>query len=110
MGACQVRKGKDYGETFDHHFVEFEYADGSRMFSQCRHIPGCFDSVSDHVHGTLRSIAMNDRTAEVKTVRKEPDRPPAQGKPRSQMDPDDLFASIRAAKPINQGEYGANST
>ena len=39
MGGCQVRKGKDYGEIFDHHCVEFEYADGSRMFSQCRHIP-----------------------------------------------------------------------
>src|SRR5215468_7039769 len=22
MGGCEVRKGKDYGETFDHHFVE----------------------------------------------------------------------------------------
>ena len=51
MGGCQVRKGKDYGETFDHHAVEFEYADGSRMFSQCRHIPGCWNSVSEHAHG-----------------------------------------------------------
>ena len=52
MGGRQVRTGKDYGEIFDHHAVEFEYADGSRMFSQCRHIPNCWDSVSEHVHGT----------------------------------------------------------
>ena len=52
MGGCQVRKGKDYGETFDHHAVEFEYADGSRMFSQCRHIPGCWNSVSEHAQGS----------------------------------------------------------
>ena len=52
MGGCQVRKGKDYGETFDHHAVEFEYADGSRMFSQCRHIPGCWNSVSEYAIGT----------------------------------------------------------
>ena len=25
MGGRQVRKGKDYGEIFDHHTVEFEY-------------------------------------------------------------------------------------
>ena len=43
--AAQVRKGKEYGEIFDHHAVEFEYADGSRMFSQCRHIPNCWNSV-----------------------------------------------------------------
>src|SRR5687767_8014471 len=30
QGGRQVRVGKDYGEIFDHHFVEFEYADGSR--------------------------------------------------------------------------------
>ncbi len=30
MGGCEVRKGKDYGEIFDHHCVEFEYADGTQ--------------------------------------------------------------------------------
>ncbi len=29
MGGRQVRKGKDNGEIFDHHFVEFEFSDGS---------------------------------------------------------------------------------
>src|SRR5678815_4291017 len=32
----------DYGEIFDHHFVEYEYADGSRLYSQCRHISDCW--------------------------------------------------------------------
>jgi predicted dehydrogenase len=52
MGGCQVRNGKDTGETFDHHCVEFTYADGSKMHSQCRHIQGCWNSVSEHVHGS----------------------------------------------------------
>ena len=43
MGGREVRKGKDYGETFDHHCVEFEYADGSHVFSQCRQMTGCWD-------------------------------------------------------------------
>ncbi len=52
MGGRQVRNGKDHGEIFDHHFVEFEYADGSRMFSQCRHIEGCMNRVSEAFQGT----------------------------------------------------------
>jgi predicted dehydrogenase len=52
MGGRQVRTGIDHGEIFDHHFVEFEYEDGSRMFSQCRHIQGCANRVSEAFHGT----------------------------------------------------------
>ena len=52
MGGRQVRNGKEHGEIFDHHFVEFEYADGSRMFSQCRHIKGCMNRVSEAFQGT----------------------------------------------------------
>ena len=52
QGGRQVRKGVDHGEIYDHHFVEFEYADGSRMLSQCRHIEGCMNRVSEGFHGT----------------------------------------------------------
>ncbi|MFK7923604.1 MAG: Gfo/Idh/MocA family protein [Bacteroidia bacterium] len=52
QGGRQVRNGKDHGEIFDHHFVEFEYADGSRMFSQCRHIKGCMNRVTESFQGT----------------------------------------------------------
>ena len=52
MGGRQVRTGKDHGEIFDHHFLEYEYEDGSRMFSQCRHIKGCQNRVSEAFHGT----------------------------------------------------------
>ncbi|MFM9947151.1 MAG: Gfo/Idh/MocA family protein [Saprospiraceae bacterium] len=51
-GGRQVRVGKEYGEIYDHHVVEFEYADGSRMFSQCRQIPGTKESVTEAFHGT----------------------------------------------------------
>ncbi len=108
MGGCQVRKGKDYGETFDHHAVEFEYADGSRMFSQCRHIPGCWNSVSEHAIGT-------NGTADISGARINPtgsdswryrgDRPDPY-----QVEHDDLFASIRNGQPYNEAEYGAKST
>ena len=52
MGGRQVRTGKEFGEIFDHHFVEYEYADGSRMFSQCRHIVGTNYRVTESFQGT----------------------------------------------------------
>jgi predicted dehydrogenase len=52
MGGRQVRVGKDFGEIFDHHFIEYEYADGSRMFSQCRHQPGTLSRVTESFQGT----------------------------------------------------------
>lgn len=52
MGGRQVRIGKDFGEIFDHHVVEYEYEDGSRMFSQCRHQPGTMSRVSEAFQGT----------------------------------------------------------
>ncbi|MEX0977804.1 MAG: Gfo/Idh/MocA family oxidoreductase, partial [Pirellulales bacterium] len=107
MGGCQVRKGKDYGETFDHHAVEFIYADGSRMFSQCRHIPGCWNSVSEHAQGTKGTAdisgAMIHGGGDAWRYRGPKPDP-------YQVEHDDLFASIRAGSPINETEQGAKST
>lgn len=56
MGGREVRKGKLYGEIFDHHYVEFQYADGSIMNSQCRHIKGTLSKVDELIVGTKGSI------------------------------------------------------
>lgn len=56
MGGREVRKGKDYGEIFDHHYVEFHYADGSILNSQCRHIPGTMSKVDELMTGTKGRI------------------------------------------------------
>ncbi|MEP6948921.1 MAG: Gfo/Idh/MocA family oxidoreductase [Ginsengibacter sp.] len=56
MGGRQVRKGKDNGEIFDHHYVEFKYADGSLLNSQCRHMPGTMSRVDELFVGTKGKI------------------------------------------------------
>ncbi|MBM3441946.1 MAG: Gfo/Idh/MocA family oxidoreductase [Bacteroidetes bacterium] len=56
MGGREVRKGKDHGEIYDHHFVEFEYADGSILNSQCRHIKGTMARVDEHIFGSKGRI------------------------------------------------------
>ena len=63
-GGCEVRNGPDTGETFDHHQVEYVYGskwDGPsvRMHSSCRHIPGVFNSVSEHAHGSKGYAIIN---------------------------------------------------
>ena len=112
MGGRQVRTDKKFGEIFDQHAVEFEYADGSRLFSQCRHIEGCWSSVSEHAQGTKGS---SDISAGLIRMNGQPDwrYQPAKGsRPANpyQVEHDDLFASIRAGKPINEAEYGALSS
>ncbi|TXI35015.1 MAG: Gfo/Idh/MocA family oxidoreductase [Niabella sp.] len=56
MGGRQVRTDKKYGEIYDHHYVEFHYADGSIMNSQCRHIAGTMSKVDELLVGTKGSI------------------------------------------------------
>jgi predicted dehydrogenase len=56
-GGRQVRKTPKFafhecGNIFDHHYVEYRYADGSVMHSMCRHMPGCWVKVGETVVGT----------------------------------------------------------
>jgi len=56
MGGREVRKGKDYGQIFDHHYVEFEYANGVIFNSQCRHQKGTMSKVDEYVAGTKGKV------------------------------------------------------
>src|ERR1700759_1031795 len=60
MGGRQVRTGKECGQIFDHHAVEYTFADGTKMFSQCRHMPGCSSEVREHAHGTKGTLDIDD--------------------------------------------------
>jgi predicted dehydrogenase len=60
LGGRQVRTGKEYGEIYDHHYVEFQYADGSVLNSQCRHIKGTYSIVDEMLVGTKGTVKCND--------------------------------------------------
>jgi myo-inositol 2-dehydrogenase / D-chiro-inositol 1-dehydrogenase len=55
MGGRQVQVGPEYGESFDHFAVDYEYPNGVHVLSMCRQIPGCQDDVSEAVAGTKGS-------------------------------------------------------
>ena len=107
MGGRQVRTGKEYGEIYDHHAVEFEYADGSRLASQCRHIRGCWSSVSEAVVGTKGSCDVSGhiiRGANAWRFRREGPHDPYQ------QEHEDLFSAIRNNTEFNEAFNGAKSS
>jgi hypothetical protein len=109
MGGREVRKHARYGEIFDHHFVEFHYADGSIMYSQCRHQKGCMSSVTEHVQGTKGSCDVSGHIIRGDNAWRY--RKPEAGDPNPyQVEHDDLFDAIRNDKPYNEAENGALST
>ena len=59
-GGRQVRKSPKFppaacGNIFDHHYVEYRYADDSVMISTCRQTPNCWNNVAEMVSGTKGS-------------------------------------------------------
>jgi len=109
LGGRQVRTGKEYGEIFDHHFVEFHYEDGAILNSQCRHIKGCMNRVSETIVGT-EGIAESqgiiaDHKKNVSYRHREKDDPNPY-----QVEHDEMFQAIREGKVINDLENGAKST
>ena len=55
FGGRHTRDGKEHGEIFDHHAVQFTYEDGSVMNSQCRHWRGAASKVTEMFQGTKGS-------------------------------------------------------
>jgi len=106
MGGRQFRTDKRYGEIYDHHFVEFEYEGGARVFSQCRHIPNCWNSVSEWVQGSKGSADINgviqtkDEQWKFRSANPDP----------YQVEHDDLFAAIRTDAEYNEADNGAYSS
>jgi myo-inositol 2-dehydrogenase / D-chiro-inositol 1-dehydrogenase len=53
MGGDKERRRENAGsQIFDHHFVEFTYPDGTKMYSQCRHVRNTFERVDEYAFGT----------------------------------------------------------
>ena len=108
VGGRQVRTGIEHGEIFDHHVVEFTYANGVVMHSECRHQPGTWSSVSEHAHGSLgqaevsagRIDAPGDSAWRFRGDEANP----------FQVEHDDLFLAIREGRPYNEAFNGAAAT
>jgi len=119
QGGRQVRSGKEYGEIYDHHFVEFTWEkDGDRsiLLSQCRHIGNCWSSVAEFAHGANGWCNIGDGQIFDTKGNLTWEYPRMEdGKRKNlhdghQQEHHDLFASIRRGEIPNEGEYGAMSS
>ncbi len=113
MGGREVRTGIEYGQIFDHNFVEYTYPSGAVIAAQCRQIPGCFNIVTERFNGSRGFLStggpegptIRDRQQNVRFRYEGEDDPSPY-----QQEHDELYASIRKGEIIDNTDYGSKST
>jgi len=107
-GGRQVRTGPDYGNIYDHHSIIYEYANGSKLYGFCRQQSGCHNETGAFAMGTegRAEISQQRQTISGKNSWK-------YDGPKNnfyQTEHDELFASIRSGKPIDNSDYMSKTT
>lgn len=106
LGGRQVRVEEQWGNIYDHFSVVYEYANGAKMFANCRQMAGCSIDVSDQVIGNKGSSEL------MKGTISGPQEWRYRG-PKTNMYEEEhaqMFAGIRSGQPLNNGVYMARST
>jgi myo-inositol 2-dehydrogenase / D-chiro-inositol 1-dehydrogenase len=111
LGGRELRQGEEYGDAYDHFTAIYEYDDGARAFLTCRQMNHCSNENKDWVaceggHAFINGWAPEETRLTGKTDwRYSGDRPDMY-----QVEHNELFASIRAGKPLNDGGFMGLST
>lgn len=115
MGGRQVRTGPEFGNIYDHHGVVYEFADGAKLYSNTRQMPGCKNDMSAAAVGSKGRAQLTERKRGLTISRLgESSTVPwvFEGEDNDiyQTEHNEMFRAIRAGRPINNGEYMAKST
>jgi len=109
LGGRQVFQGPDQGNTYDHHYVEFEYQNGVKMHVQSRNINKCWNRMGFNIQGTTGSadekFRIFDRQKNISWRHDDKNDPNPY-----QYEHDMFMDSILKGTKINDTEFGANST
>jgi predicted dehydrogenase len=97
------------GNIFDHIDVFYEFPDGVRAFMAQRQISGCYSDNSDYLMGSDGVGTIKNWSDPVITGKQSWHYTGPKGD-MYQIEHDELFASIRSGKPINDGVWMAHST
>ena len=97
------------GNTFDNCFVVYEYASGIRSFLGCRSQTGVYAENADYIIGS-KGVCTIGRGRVPVIEGENPWKYTGVMNNMYQTEHDELFASIRAGKPINDGARMANTT
>jgi predicted dehydrogenase len=110
MGGRQVETAPEYGQSYDHFAVDYEYPNGVHVLSMARQIPNCENSVSEAVAGTRGFSQVNEYR-----ITGHKGQPIWHRHRSEEVDPyvqehTDLINHIRNNKPINELKNVAQST
>lgn len=114
LGGRAARTGPESGDAFDHFAAIYEYEGGLRTHHTCRQIDGCPSDNTDYISGTKGTGVVNGwaPTYTISSLSGKPvwkyEGPPIRD--MYQVEHDEMFASIRAGRAINDGDRGAKST
>jgi predicted dehydrogenase len=108
VGGRQSRTDSKYGNIWDHFSVVYEYPNNVRGYHHCRHWVHTPNQVKDYILGSkgMADVFGNSIAGENKWRYRSSSKKPNM----YQVEHDELFAAIRAGKPINNGEQAAFST
>jgi predicted dehydrogenase len=106
MGGRQTRIAPEYGHIYDHFYVIYEYANGTKLYAATRHQPGCSNAGLDLVHGTVGRFELMKYAA----TGKQPWKWDGRRTNMHQLEQDAFMSFIRSGNPRNDGEYMAKST
>lgn len=110
MGGREMRMDGDptKSQIFDHTFCEYTFADGSKMYSQGRHLKGSWTHVAEYAHGTKGTANVSGSSISGESGDWQFDRKNRQQ--GHQQEQTDLIAALGRGEIYNEGEYGALST
>jgi len=110
LGGRQVRTSPEYGDVYDHFYVVYEWADGTKTYAATRQMEGCFNETEDYIYGLEGSAKLISN--EIKGARPWKYAYEGEGEKPNMYDLEHvaLFKSIRDGKPINNGDYMCKST
>ncbi|MCI0380449.1 MAG: Gfo/Idh/MocA family oxidoreductase [Gemmataceae bacterium] len=110
-GGRQQRTGPEFGHIYDHFSIIYEYGDGARLFAQCRQQRGCTNDIGVYAAGARGRVAMSNRRDQRFSITTDKEwRYDGKENEAVQTEHDELFASIRSGRLINNGEYVCKST
>jgi len=107
------RSGPERGDVFDHFTAIYEYADGSRSILTCRQQANCSNDNTDWIAGTKGLAFVNGWAPNQIRIEPTSGTPWAYSGPTPnmyQVEHDELFKSIREGRPLNDGDFMAQST
>ncbi len=108
MGGSEMRMGGDrkLSQIFDHTFVEYTFEDGTKMYSQGRHLKGGWSNVSESAHGSKGTC---DVARGIYPFEGDPIRCTGAGGGHYQ-EQKDLVEALHKGEYYNEADYGAMST